>query len=234
MNDIAGPERLPVICSPSRLAPCEIEERLREVLPRCEPPSVRDLQREFARELASVPTCRAAGPLPPAEDPSTATGNVTTNAVAAACGAARLVATHLGLGAALRLRLRSQATQASGPCELMLQVDAEQGLSVDEQLTLLQVAEEAVTQVQREGSRELNVTLRRSRLGSVELSVSGGGGGIVAERVSDSFRCLARIRRLATQIDARLAVRRLADGSLMVRCRTRWLDSGTGRWTAPG
>jgi hypothetical protein len=75
----------------------------------------------------------------------------------------------------------------------------------------------------------VRLALRRSRLGTVDLSIAGDGRPQVEAAVAESYRSLALARRLALQVDARVAVRRLGDGSLFVRCGTRWQDAdGSG------
>ncbi len=147
-----------------------------------------------------------------------------------ACAACALVAAQHGLAVALQMRLQEIAPPEVVPCELELQSGAALGLSTDEQVTLLHVAEAAVDQVLREGSTRVRVALRRSRLGSVDLTVAGEGKVRADAEVAGSFRKLALIRRLAASMGGRIAVRRLADGSLFVRCGTRWPDGDTGRW----
>ena len=237
VEEPAGPELVPAPCRASAAAPCEVESRLRDALP----PQAAPLDTsapsaswaDWFGDRACCPVLSTGDGVDATPRSGSRSGSGAGTLRATACSAADLSVARLGLGAALNLRFRGLASLTEGPCELVLQLDAERGLSLDEQRTLLRIAEESATQVQQEGSRELRVLLRRSRLGSVELSVAGGGGGVVAEQAAASFRSLARIRQLATQIDARLTIRRLEDGSLLVRCRTRWVDGGTGLWSLP-
>ena len=232
VEEPAGPDRKPAPCRTSIDAPCDVETRLNASLQAPGVPPAQGAAGGSWRDWFGERSCH---PVPAATDAAGGSGPGPESVAAsgAACNAAALAASRLGLAEALRLRFHSLAPFSQGSCDLVVQVDADKNLSPDERLALLRIAEESAAQVQREGSRELRVLLRRSRLGSVELSVAGGGGGVVAEQVADSFRSLAQIRRLATQIDARLTVRRLDEGSLLVRCRTRWTDGGTGHWVAP-
>lgn len=237
------PGATPALCRPSFDAPCSVEARLADASRDQSLKLARALHDELANQLTGSVQCLAAvRSRVAAIDPSLArqldeldaqVGEAVDRGCDFACSASRFVAAHHGLGAALRMRFRGLAPPEGAACELILQLDAEQGLSVEEQTTLLRVAEEAVAQVMREGSREVRVMLRRSRLGSVELSIGGGGGVASQEEVAASFRCLATIRRLAARIEGRLSVRRQADGSLFVRCATRWPEGETGRWVAP-
>lgn len=231
VEEPAGPEFAPAPCRASAAAPCEVESRLQDALRSQAAPLDTSAPSASWADWFGDRACRPVASTGEGVDAGTGSGAGTLRATA--CSAAELALARLGLGAALNLRFRGLASLTEGPCELVLQLDAERGLSLDEQRSLLRIAEESATQVQQEGSRELRVQLRRSRLGSVELSVAGGGGGVVAEQAAASFRSLARIRQLATQIDARLTIRRLEDGSLLVRCRTRWVDGGTGLWSLP-
>lgn len=181
---------------------------------------------------AAPPACRSALDGPCRIEAESRVGEPATSAAddPVPCAACALVAAQHGLAVALQMRLQEIAPPDAVPCELELQSGAELGLSADEQVTLLHVAEAAVDQVLREGSIRVRVTLRRSRLGSVDLSVAGEGKVRVDAEVAASFRKLALIRQLAARIGGRIAVRRLADGSLFVRCGTRWPDGDTGRW----
>lgn len=143
------------------------------------------------------------------------------------CSACALLAAQHGLAVALQMRLSEPDVM---PCELELQPGAALGLSDEEQAVLLHVAEAAVVQALREGSIRVRVTLRCFRLDSVDLTVAGEGKVCVDAEVAASFRKLVLIRRLAARIGGRIIVRRLADGSLFVRCGTRWPDGDTGRW----
>ena len=149
-----------------------------------------------------------------------------------ACSASSFVAAHHGLADALQLRFGTLGAAAGQPCQLLLQQGADAGLGRDEQCALLAVAEEAVGQACREGANDVRVMLRRSRLGTVELSVAGEGPVTDAREVAESYRSLARIRQLALAVGARVSVRRLTAGGLFVRCSTRWQDEGTGRWAS--
>jgi signal transduction histidine kinase len=143
--------------------------------------------------------------------------------VRATCSASAFVATRHGLAAALQLRFRNLGASSGPACEILIQDGADAGLLPDEHQVLLQIAEQAVGQARREGSTQLRVTLRRSRLGPAELSVAGEGGIPVAAEVANSGRPLAIMRHLAASIGGRLTVRRLDGGGLFVRCITRWV-----------
>ncbi|MCU0758115.1 MAG: histidine kinase [Steroidobacteraceae bacterium] len=221
-------------CRSSCDAPCLVERRLRESLQAENLRLATTLHDELGNRLFGTALCIAAlrGRVA-AVDPSLAAtlqsiGEQLTEAAShgreAACAASDFLARHHGLEVALRMRFASAIARGALHCELALQPGAADDLSTAERVALLRLAEEVVAQVAREGARQVRVALRRSRLGTVCLSIAGEGRPQVDAAVAESYRALAVARRMAAQVEARVAVRRLADGSLLVRCGTRWRD----------
>ena len=136
VEEPAGPELVPAPCRASAAAPCEVESRLRDALP----PQAAPLDTSApSASWADWFGDRACRPVPSTGDGVDATprsGSGAGTLRATACSAADLAVARLGLGAALNLRFRGLASLTEGPCELVLQVDAERGLSLDEQRTL--------------------------------------------------------------------------------------------------
>jgi hypothetical protein len=220
-------------CRESFDSPCAVEKQLRESLTAENLRLALTLHEELGHPLAGTVLCLAAARSRAAVvDPGLA-GRLDEIAVLmeqavqigvqGVCSASAFVATRHGLAAALQLRFRHLNAAGAPACELVIQDGADAGLLPDEHQVLLQVAEQAIAQAWREGSTQLRVMLRRSRLGPAELSVAGEGGPLVASEVANSYRPLAIMRQLAANIGGRLNVRRLDGGGLFVRCITRWV-----------
>lgn len=220
-------------CRESFDSPCAVEKQLRESLTAENLRLAQTLHEDLGNHLSGTVLCLAAARSRAAEvDPGLADRldeiavlmeQAVKIGVRAACSASAFVATQHGLAAALQLRFRRLHAPGAPACELVIQDGADTGLLPDEHQVLLQVAEQAVGQAWREGSTQLRVMLRRSRLGPAELSVAGEGGPLLAAEVANSYRPLAIMRQLAANIGGRLNVRRLDDGGLFVRCITRWV-----------
>lgn len=229
-------------CRDSFDAPCRLEQTLRQALHEENLRLATALHEDLGNHLFGTVMClaalrgrvRALDPALAAEVDQVAqlVGEAADRSRAAACSASSFVATHHGLTDALQMRFGPLAAGAGQRCHLVLQASACDGLSREEHCALLAVAEEAVGQASREGSTDVRVMLRRSRLGTVELSIAGEGAVTDVREVADSYRSLARIRQLALAVDARVSVRRLSEGGLFVRCTSRWRDEGTGRWAS--
>jgi hypothetical protein len=219
-------------CRESFDSPCAVERQLRESLTAENLRLALTLHEDLGNHLSGTVLCLAAARSRAAvvdpvladrlDEISALMEQAVQIGVQAACGASAFVATRHGLAAALQLRFGHLNAPGAPACELVMQDGADAGLLPDEHLVLLQVAEQAVAQAWREGSTQLRVMLRRSRLGPAELSVAGEGGPLVAAEVATSYRPLAVMRQLAANIGGRLNVRRLDDGGLFVRCVTRW------------
>lgn len=220
-------------CRESFESPCAVEKHLRESLTEENLRLALTLHEDLGNHLSGTVLCLAAARSRAAVvDPGLADrldeiavlmDQAVQIGVRAACSASAFVATRHGLAAALQLRFRDLQAPGAPACELVVQDGADAGLLPDEHQVLLQVAEQAVGQAWREGSTQLRVMLRRSRLGPAELSVAGEGGPLVAAEVTNSYRPLAIMRQLAANIGGRLTVRRLDGGGLFVRCITRWV-----------
>jgi hypothetical protein len=232
------PARAAPSCRPSFDAPCLLEARLRAAVGSAHSPVPPSSHRASDEPLvAASPVdevqCLAAtrAHLQAVDAEAGGSPNETVDPVVlqpssglqATCSASAFVATRDGLAAALQLRFDRVLSPGQPGRALVIQDGADTGLAPEEHQALLQVAEQAAAQVVREGSATLRVMLRRSRLGPAELSIAGEGGAPVAVEVANSFRALAAMRRTATDVGARLNVRRLDDGGLFVRCITRWI-----------
>lgn len=128
-----------------------------------------------------------------------------------------------GLISVLRRRFGQLPAAGEPVYHLVIQEGADHGLLPDEHRVLQQIVDEAAAQARREGSLEIRILLRRSRLGPAELSVAGEGSAFLADEVAASYRSLAALRQLAQGIGARLNVRRLQSGGLFIRCATPWV-----------
>jgi signal transduction histidine kinase len=124
-----------------------------------------------------------------------------------------------GLGAALGAHL--DALQRTHGVPLVLEAEAELGLSLDQEHGLMRIAQEAVhNAVRHGGGAEVRVRLRRTGA-AVELSVCDRGPGFDAAALPRTVRTLGltTMRERAEQLGARLEVVSAPGQECLVRVR---------------